>query len=134
MQRRPKNPGTFKVGSGHSGNTKLPPLQPMPLPDRIEIARLTGEIEADSKGYRMGQCTVIVSHSDQGWHFSIAHPTRYPTWDEVAKVRYELIPDEAQMAMMLPPRSEYVNIHNFCFQCHEVSVGEDVIKAKGEQH
>lgn len=68
----------------------------------------------------MGQCTAMVSHSEHGWHFSIAHPQRYPTWDEVAKVRYELIPDDVTMAMILPPRGDYVNIHNFCFQCHEV--------------
>jgi len=45
------------------------------------------------------------------WHVSISHPSRYPTWDEIADVRYALVPDDVTLAMLLPPRSEYVNAH-----------------------
>lgn len=54
------------------------------------------------------------------WHLSIAHPKRYPTWDEIKAARYELIPHDLTIAMILPPPSEYVNIHNNCFHLHEI--------------
>jgi hypothetical protein len=128
MQKRPRASTAFSVGKGHGGNSNLPAIKPEALPLPIEAARLRGMIEADTKGYRMGLCSILISHSKYGWHFSIAHPKRYPTWDEVAKVRYELIPDNVNMAMILPPRSEYVNIHNYCFQCHQVRTDGDVIE------
>ena len=55
----------------------------------------------------------------QGWHFSISHPTRYPTWEEMRNVRYELIPDDLYMVMILPPKREYVNLHPNCFHWYE---------------
>jgi hypothetical protein len=54
------------------------------------------------------------------WHLSIAHRTRYPTWDEIADVRYELVPDDVTMAMLLPPRGEYVNAHERCFHLWQI--------------
>jgi hypothetical protein len=54
------------------------------------------------------------------WHLSIAHPDRYPTWDEIADARYGLIPDDVTMAMLLPPRGEYVNEHPHCFHLWQV--------------
>lgn len=79
-------------------------------------------LEPGTRGYLLGRCFVLVSppNRDKGWHLSISHPDRYPTWDEVAKARYDLVPDEAQMVMHLPPRAEYINIHNFCFQLNEL--------------
>lgn len=56
-----------------------------------------------------------------GWHLSISHPTRYPTWDEIKTARYELLPDEVTMGMLLPPSAEYVNVHPNCFHLHEVT-------------
>jgi hypothetical protein len=70
--------------------------------------------------YLLGTCTVVVTRELGQWHMSIAHQSRYPTWDEVATARYNAIPDAVTMAMLLPPRSEYVNLHRFCFQLHEV--------------
>ena len=54
------------------------------------------------------------------WHMSISHPRRYPTWDEIADVRYELVPKEVTMAMMLPPPGEYLNLHEFTFHCWQI--------------
>jgi len=66
------------------------------------------------------KCTVVVQHTAQlGWHISVAHPFRYPSWDEIAAARYALVPDDACMAMMLPPEAEYVNLHPNCFHLHE---------------
>lgn len=54
------------------------------------------------------------------WHLSIAREDRYPTWDEIKAARYDLLPDDVTVALLLPPQSEYVNIHNNCFHLHEV--------------
>ena len=74
--------------------------------------------------YLLGECRVIVSGPVErvwhGWHFSISHPTRYPTWDEQKQARYQLIPDNIYMVSILPPAKEYVNIHTNCFHWHEL--------------
>jgi hypothetical protein len=65
---------------------------------------------------------------DIGWHLSISHnvmfngqqrPGRYPTWDEITEARYRFVPDAVTMAMMLPPRAEYVNVHDTTFHLHQ---------------
>lgn len=63
------------------------------------------------------------------WHLSISHrtntepprPGRYPDWDEIKDARYRFIPDEVTVAMLLPPRDEYVNVHDTCFHLHELA-------------
>lgn len=55
-----------------------------------------------------------------GWHLSISHPSRYPNWDEIKDARYRFCPDDVDMVMHLPPRSQYVNVHNHCFHLHEL--------------
>lgn len=60
----------------------------------------------------------------QRWHLSIAHPARYPTWDEIKAARYELTPANVTMAMILPPPDEYVNQHPNCFHLHEIEGDE----------
>jgi len=54
------------------------------------------------------------------WHLSISHPDRYPTWDEVADARYELVPDQVTMAMLLPPKADYLNLHQHCFHLWQI--------------
>jgi hypothetical protein len=54
------------------------------------------------------------------WHLSIAHPKRNPTWDDIVRVRYALVPDECWMAQILPPRKEYLNLHQHCFHLYEI--------------
>jgi hypothetical protein len=80
---------------------------------------LTGE---ELRGvYALGSCNVILAWSQlTGWHLSISHPSRYPTWDEIAEARYQLIPDDVTVGMVLPPSDEYVNAHPNCFHLHEI--------------
>lgn len=67
-----------------------------------------------------------------GWHLSISHgstrilnplggaaPGRLPTWEEIKDARYHFVPDEAYMAMILPPKAEYVNLHPTTMHLHE---------------
>lgn len=113
------------VGQGHGGHSNLPPLVERELPGNMRAWRKHGVIQPDTRGFVMGRCTILLSHDERGgWHLSIAHPTRYPTWDEIAYVRYELVPDDVPMVMWLPPKEEYINIHSFCLQmteprCHD---------------
>jgi len=68
------------------------------------------------------QLRVIVAwEAGHGFHLNISHPTRYPVWDEIRDARYELLPDACTMAMLLPPKAEYVALHPNCFHLHEVA-------------
>ena len=74
--------------------------------------------------YALGECQVMLSgeaeRSEVGWHFSISHPSRYPTWDEQKAARYQLCPPDITMASYMPPMTEFVNIHENCFHWGEV--------------
>jgi hypothetical protein len=81
---------------------------------------------AGVRAYRTASgCVVLVGLEPAGWHLSISHPSRYPTWDEIADARYELVPDGAHMAMLLPPRAEYVALHPTTMHLHEIGSSED---------
>jgi hypothetical protein len=77
------------------------------------------------RAFAKGGCRMIVTrevyrdHSLR-WHLSISHSDRYPTWDEIKNARYALMPDEITMAMLLPPKAQYVNLHPNCFHLHEI--------------
>lgn len=77
----------------------------------------------DSLVFKHGECQVVLSgpqeRHDIGWHFSISHPSRNPTWEEQRDARYAFVPDDLYMVMVLPPKKEYVNLHEFCFHWHE---------------
>lgn len=73
-----------------------------------------------------GHLTVMCGREPAGFHLSISHrtnnlkPGRYPTWDEIIDARYRFCPPEATMAMLLPPKAEYVNLHETCFHLWEI--------------
>jgi hypothetical protein len=66
-----------------------------------------------------GVLTAFAGREPIGWHVSVSHPTRLPTWGEVLAAR-DLAPDETTMAMVMPPRSDYVNVHETCFHLYEI--------------
>lgn len=74
----------------------------------------------NSQAFHLGECQVIVTIDRGKWHLSISHRHRYPTWDEIKFARYEFLPDAKTIAMILPPRNEYVNFHPNCFHLHEI--------------
>lgn len=78
-----------------------------------------GEGPIDALVWRGGGLTVMLSldvtpHGPL-LHMSISHKHRYPTWDEIAAVRYGIVPEEIDMMMMLPQKSDYVAVHPNCF-------------------
>ena len=83
--------------------------------------------------YSLGQCSVILTRDAGRWHLSIAHPRRYPTWDEIHEARYTLLPsEEIFMAMITPPKRFYVNLHPNCFHLWEMKDKEliEIVKQK----
>jgi hypothetical protein len=90
-------------------------LREVPVP-----ARVMALLEPGSRAYRMGGCGIICSQQRTGWHLSVSRDDRLPSWEEVRDARYALVPDEAVMALLLPPRSEYVNVHEYCLQMYEI--------------
>jgi hypothetical protein len=80
----------------------------------------TALFEPGTRAFRMGACFILLSQQRVGWHMSISKPSKLPTWEEVRDARYALIPDEAVMAMLLPSKDVYVNVHEFCLQLYEV--------------
>lgn len=72
-----------------------------------------------------GTLWAIVSEEPQGWHLSISFRnrsnelSRYPTWDEIAHARYELLPVGLDFVMHLPPPEEYVALHDTTFHLHQ---------------
>jgi len=89
----------------------------------VEIAippHVRAGLEPGARAFRLGECLVIVGHSSDGWHLSISHARRYPTWDEIKAARYQLTPHNVTMAMLLPPPEEYVNIHENCFHLWQI--------------
>ena len=87
-----------------------------------------------------GHLSVLVGREPLGpqgslrWHLSISHrtnhlvgasghplPGRIPTWDEIKEARYRFCPDAINMAMILPPKAEYVNLHPTTMHLHEIS-------------
>lgn len=92
---------------------------------RENIARAHGyKFEGFTKHcviYKKGNIGIMVGlEPNVGWHLSISHPHRYPTWDEIRNARFVMTPNEVTMAFILPPSSEYVNIHPNCFHLFEI--------------
>ena len=120
-------PGTFTRSRATHG---AGPLTPVALPD--VLAQLPGE----HKAYRSRTgLSVFLSREParaapggiwlpdgalELWHISVSHASRYPTWDEVADVRYMLVPDDVTMALLLPPRDQYVNVDGHCFHLWQI--------------
>lgn len=116
-------------GKGHGGNTaNLAIIRERELSPFELQAQAAGRIEPKLKAYKAGKIQIMVGwHPVMGWHMSISHPEHYPTWDEVANARYQLMPSDIEFGMMLPPPDAYINIHNFCFHLHEMPINVDTL-------
>lgn len=107
----------------------------------VEVPEPTRSLAGAHRAFRTASgCTVFVAREPARvnrtplalpesalllWHLSIAHRHRYPGWDEIADVRYALVPEDVTMALLLPPPGEYVNRHEFCFHLWEIEDPRD---------
>ncbi|OHD15916.1 MAG: hypothetical protein A2Y38_04590 [Spirochaetes bacterium GWB1_59_5] len=61
-------------------------------------------------------CTVDVMPNGAPWgHVSVAHPRRYPTWDEIADIKDVFLGPDTTAVHVVPKASEHVNLHPNCF-------------------
>ena len=86
---------------------------PTPIPLQLMLSKGT-------QVWVKGELKVLFSpneaHPDGMWkHLSISHPKRYPIWDEILAARYEFFFETDDVAQVLPPKSEYVNVSKNCF-------------------
>lgn len=77
-------------------------------------------MQTDHRVFTSRGLIVKISTDDGRRHLSISHARRYPTWNEIRDARYDLLPDVPCMAMILPPREDYVNLHPNCFHLWEI--------------
>jgi hypothetical protein len=99
------------------------------VPTLRRVAMLLPDIATYQKEVADGHLSVLVGPEPEGFHLSISHrtndhppvPGRYPTWDEIVEARYEFCPAAMTMAMLLPPKEEYVNVHETTFHLWEMA-------------
>ncbi len=91
---------------------ELPPLQ---LRD-ANVSRSLPLVESDCKEYYAGGCKILASKG----HISISRKDRYPTWDEIIQIKERLAGTETEWVMIMPPSSEYVNLHPNCFHVYSM--------------
>lgn len=54
-------------------------------------------------------------------HISLSRPNKYPEWDEMRDFIYAcgLFDDKRDVCMFIPPKNQYVNVHNNCFHFYQ---------------
>lgn len=67
-----------------------------------------------------GDLRIIIGVEDGKWHISLSTASRLPIYAEMKYLRYELLPDDCYMAMIFPPKAEFVNVHEFTLHLWEV--------------
>lgn len=96
----------------------------VPIVERSDwVARMPEDLRAAGvRCFGMNGCRILISRDPPNhiWHLSISRADRDPSWQEIATARYRLLPDVPEMAMYLPPASEYVNLHPHTFHLYEV--------------
>jgi hypothetical protein len=96
---------------------------------RGEDMLMDGEVlQAWRRNVHDGRLNALVGSEPNGrLHMSVSHslprggPGRYPTWDELAHARYELLPGDLTFAMMLPPLDAYVADHPTTFHLFSIA-------------
>lgn len=81
-----------------------------------------------TRSFMKGPCYALVSQENHvgrmRWHLSISCSNRYPGWEEIKDARYALLPVGLTFAQVLPPLTEYLNVHPNCFHLWEIGDGE----------
>lgn len=118
-------PGTFR-------SRPPAPVRALSADARRLEARFIANGALVAELWEIGECSVIVGREryrgTYRWHVSIAHPSRYPTWDEVKTAAYGIpsvrLPEGHAFAQLLGnPRATaagWVDVHENCFHLYEV--------------
>lgn len=75
-----------------------------------------GQLAFVNRTERLTVICTAAPYQDKRWwlHFSISHPTRIPTWDELVRAKELFIGVERKAVQVFAPRSEWVNQHPHC--------------------
>ena len=60
-------------------------------------------------------------------HVSMSRPDRYPSWNEIIEVKLHFFGDLKDSMMVIPKRTDYVNVHKNCFHLWECPESWDLI-------
>lgn len=79
----------------------------------------------DSKAFKTKDGLAIIASTDNTpkWgdllHVSISRLDKYPSWDEIVQVKLQFFGDRKDAMMLIPKRTDYVNVHENCFHLWE---------------
>lgn len=130
MQSRKSNgtpqPMTKKHPFEPKTKNTLPPIKDI-SPDKMTLdqAMLNLTLQPGTRWYSMGQATIFVSPPFAwfGYHLCISCKDRLPTWEEVGRATYALLPPDRTYAMILPIRALYSP--SFHLHVHEIKKESD---------
>lgn len=83
------------------------------------MVAVTPDLRTFRRRTRDGTLSVMAGTEPDGFHLSISHPRRYPSWDELCEARDAFTPPEMTFVQKLPPRDRWVNLHENCFHLWE---------------
>lgn len=133
-KRKPHAPRVLSPPRARRVTPARPVIRPPSFDEPLEIplpAVLSAghDLEPNCRAFRLGECFVLVGQAPRdGWHLSISHPSRIPTWEELRSARYRLLPDDLTMGALLPPSTHLLNAHPFCL--HLWQIGQPPTKAR----
>lgn len=64
-----------------------PNLSNAGLPVEVTLPPDSHHSHPQIRGFRMGQLQITAKQEPNGWHVSVSHPERYPTWEELVRAR-----------------------------------------------
>lgn len=115
---------------------QLPPNVPQ-APGGWTITRVS--LDGATYDSLLGRMRVIVSVSTEEdgrlWrHLSVSRPHSMPKWEDLVNVKEWFLGKESKAIQVIPPRSQYVNIHPFClhlFECLSGDILPDFTRGSG---
>lgn len=79
--------------------------------DDVQTLGAIMDQDMDHRMFKMGKIFISLTlpKGNRGFFLSITGKDRYPTWDEIVWIKYNLLPDAAYMSMALPNLRSYIN-------------------------
>lgn len=95
----------------------------MKVPEKYRFTDMRSFLGSDSSSGNNGYFSIpfesytlmVVASDDMGWeHVSVSLKNRTPNWREMCFIKDLFWEPEDCVIQFHPPRSEYVNVHEFC--------------------
>ena len=87
---------------------------------RVKTGRLASNEQFGNNGafsitLKRKQQAFVIASDQMGWeHVSVSRDDRCLTWDEMCQVKSMFWGDDESVMQIHPPKSEYINNHQFC--------------------